>query len=229
MWFFCTSIRFPRLLTATTSSATDTCPKVASCPPGSQAAILDMICTYRNSPLSPTHKSHVASMWRGSIYIDHCAMEGLSTAGNIQGCPADALLAILSSKSIGQALKWVDVFVFFRTPSSSTTDTSGAKSHAYSYDLSSIWNVTDPLRVPWHPIKAKGQDFGPSVSYVGFVWNLEDHSLSLSPKKCLKYLEKVRTSLLSSHSISQKHTMSILGTLQHISFIYRDDCSTLPS
>jgi len=171
----------------------------------------------------------MASMWRSSIYIDHCTMEGLSTAGNIQGCPADALLAILRSKSIGPALKWVDDFVFFCTPSSSTTDTTGAESHAYSYDLSSVQNVTDPLRVPWHPIKAKGQDFGPSVSYVGFIRNLEDHSVSLSPKKCLKYLKKVRTSLLSSHSISRKHDMWVLGTLQHISFIYRDDRSTLPS
>jgi len=63
-------------------------------------------------------------------------------------------------------------------------------------------NITNPLRVPRHPIKVKGQDFGPTVSYVGLVWNLEDHSLSLSPKKHLKYLKKVCSSLCSSDSLS---------------------------
>ena len=155
-------------------------------------------------------------------------MEGLSTAGNIQGCLEDVLLEILKSKLISPALKCVNNFVLFHVPSSSATDATGAKSHTYSYNLSSIRNITNPLRVPWHPIEVKGQDFGPTVFYVGFVWNLEDHSVSLSLKKCLKYLKKVHSSLCSSDSFSQKHGMSILGTLQHISFIYRDGHSTLP-
>src|SRR5882724_9572991 len=228
MWFFCSSIRFPHLLTATTSSATDNCPKVASCPPGSQAASLDMIRAYRNSPLAPAHKPHVASMWHGSIYIDHCAMEGLSTAGNIQGGPADVLLAILHSKSIGPALKWVDDFVFFHAPTYCDTDAVGTVSYSYSYDLASVMKITDPLGIPWHPIEVKGQDFRPLVSYVGFVWNLELHTISLSPKKRTKYLEKVRSSLHTSNALSRKHCTSILRTLQHILFIYRDGRSRLP-
>jgi len=99
-------------------------------------------------------------------------MEGLSMAGNIQGFPADVLLAIFKLKSIGPALKWVDDFVLFHVPSLSATDAAGSTTHAYSYDLTSIMNITDPLRIPWHPIKVKGQDFGLMVSYVGFVWNL---------------------------------------------------------
>jgi len=52
-------------------------------------------------------------MWRGNIYVDHCAMEGLSSASNIQGFPADALVTIFSLKSISPVLKWVDDFILF--------------------------------------------------------------------------------------------------------------------
>jgi len=155
-------------------------------------------------------------------------MEGLSTAGNIQGGLADALLAILHSKSIGPALKWVDHFVFFRAPTYCDTDAAGMVSYSYSYDLASVMKIMDPLGIPWHPIEVKGQDFWLQVSYVGFMWNLELHTISLSPKKRTKYLKKVHSSLHTSNAPSRKQCTSILGTLQHISFIYRDGRSRLP-
>jgi len=71
---------------------------------------------YQISPLFPAHKSYVASMWHNQIYVDHCAMEGFLTAGNIQGSPANALVTIFKVKSIDELLKWVDDFVFFCIP-----------------------------------------------------------------------------------------------------------------
>jgi len=44
-------------------------------------------------------------------------MEGLSSAGNIQGALMNALIAILKLKSIPNVLKWVNDFVFFHVPS----------------------------------------------------------------------------------------------------------------
>jgi len=67
-----------------------------------------MVHAYDNLPLAPSHKPYVASMWRGRIYVDHCMMEVLSSARNIQGSPADALVTIFDSMSIGHAFKWVD-------------------------------------------------------------------------------------------------------------------------
>ena len=58
--------------------------KVSSCLPGTQAATLNIIWAYRNSLLIPCHKAYVASMWHNKIYVDHCAMEGLSSLGNIR-------------------------------------------------------------------------------------------------------------------------------------------------
>jgi len=167
-------------------------------------------------------------MWQGCIYIDHCTMEGLSSVGNIQGGPADMLIVIFTSKSISPALKWVDNFVIFHVPSS-YANTEGFTNYTYPYDLPTIMDITNPLGVPLHPIDIKGMDFNSWVSYVGFTWDLELHTVSLSIKKHLKYLAKICHSLhVDYSSFSQKECMSILGTLQHISFIYKEGCLTLP-
>src|SRR5882724_402248 len=125
-------------------------------------------------------------MWKGGIYIDHCTMEGLFSTGNIQGCPADILVTIFHKKSIGPVLKWVDDFAIFCSPVSSSTNANGVIEYSYSYNLPMIMDIMDPLGVPWHPIETKGQEFGSMVSYVSFIWDLEFHSISLSPKKMLK-------------------------------------------
>jgi len=54
-----------------------------------------------------------------------------------------------------------------------------------------IFWVTDPLGIPWHPIEKKGQDFGVMVKYVGFLWDLVHHKVSLPEKKCIKLLSKL--------------------------------------
>jgi len=124
-------------------------------------------------------------------------MEGFFSAGNIQGAPADTLIKILEANSIPIVLKWVDNFIFFCTPklseSHSLTDLQ------YRNDITAILSITNPLGIPWHPIEAKGQDFHSTVSYVGFIWSLDSHSISLSCKKSIKYLAKV-TAFLSNAS-----------------------------
>ena len=80
----------------------------------------------------------------------------------------------------------------------------------------------DPLGVPWHLVDIKGQDFAPSVTYVGFLWDIQDWSMSLPSKKQLKYLDKMRAFQSSMKlMISCKEVMSIHGMLQHITFVYR--------
>jgi len=127
-------------------------------------------------------------------------MEGLSSARNIQGSPADVLVAVLNSRSISPVLKWLDDFVLFRTPSSSYIDVDGIPNYTYSHDLSTVMDVTTPLGIPWHPVETKGQDFDSKVSYIGFIWDLKHHSVSLAPKKHLKYLAKVRSFLHAGSS-----------------------------
>jgi len=96
-------------------------------------------------------------------------MEGLSLAGNIQGNPVDALVAILQHHSIPNVLKWVDNFCIFCSPSHSSYDSNGTLIYHYPFKLQSVHDITGPLGVPWHLIEIKGQDFGSTVPYIGFV------------------------------------------------------------
>jgi len=66
--------------------------KVATAPEGTQATSLDIERAYHNSPIIPCHKPYLATSWNNSIYVGHVAVEGLATAGGIQGNAADALL-----------------------------------------------------------------------------------------------------------------------------------------
>jgi len=76
-----------------------------------------MVQAYRNSPIIPAHKKYLAVSWHDSIYMQHNAIEGLSSVGGIQGAPADTCIEILCANKITPILKWVDDFVIFRSPS----------------------------------------------------------------------------------------------------------------
>jgi len=118
-------------------------------------------------------------MWHGEIWVDHCAMEGLSAAGNNQGVPANALISILKFHRICHILKWIDDFCVFWTPIIENSPLP----LKYAFDISSIHSIMEPLGIPWHPIEIKGQEFAMTVPYIGFVWDLANHLVSLTTKE----------------------------------------------
>ena len=120
-----------------------------------EAATLDMVQAYRNSPIIPEHKKYLAVCWRDEIYVQHNAVEGLSSAGGIQGTPADTCIEILHANDISPVFKWVNDFVIFRSPSDHhTTLTDRSYDYdtdcTYAYDLTCMMQITDPLGIPWH-------------------------------------------------------------------------------
>jgi len=108
--------------------------------------------------------------WKGGVYMQHVAFEGLATAGGIQGCVTDATLDVLIFHNIEPAVEWVDDFIFFRFPQA--IGSSSLSSTTFSFDLASILTITEPLGIPWHPISRKGHDFQTFFSYVSFNWDL---------------------------------------------------------
>ena len=94
-----------------------------------------MVQAYRNSPIIPMHKRYLAVSWQDNIYVQHNAIEGLSSAGGIQGTPADVCIEILRASKIMPILKWVDDFVIFRSPS---TSSMSADDYTFDYDLACI-------------------------------------------------------------------------------------------
>jgi len=176
----------------------------------------------------PIHKPCLAVSWQDKIYVGHVAVEGLATVGSIQGTPADALLDILCVHGIKHVFKWVDDFIIFHIPIRLEDELSGSFP-VFDFDLASLFSITGPLGIPWNPIERKGQDFTSSVRYMVFPWDLELHRVSLPDKKCIKLLSKIQSFLsLSSSPITHHACVSLHGSLQHITFIYREGRSALP-
>ena len=109
--------------------------------------------------------------------MQHVTIEGLATAGGIQGTIADVCLAILEYHGVKLAVKWVDDFIFFREP------THLFDCPQFPYGLSGILTLTNPLGIPWHSIAKKGQDFALRFDYVGFCWDIATRCVSVPHDK----------------------------------------------
>ena len=120
---------------ASTHCISNCCTQISSCPDGTQAASLDILKAYRNSPIFPKHKCCLPIIWQDSVHVHHVAIDSLAMASGIQGSLDDACGLILKHQGIGPAVKWVDDFIFFRSPLS-LQDTS------FPYDLSDILCIT---------------------------------------------------------------------------------------
>ena len=95
------------------------CTLIRSLPPGTQAATRDIAEAYRIIPL---HENQ----WPGVVVhvsndpelftLNTSNSFGCATAGGLFGLFGDALVDLLRMRGIGPILKWVDDFVFIRTP-----------------------------------------------------------------------------------------------------------------
>ena len=158
-------------------------------------------------------------MWNDHIYVQHVAIEGLATAGCIQGTIADVCVELLKGAGIHPVVKWVDGFVFFCSPTTSLSQNAPTPT-LFTYDLDTILNFTSPLGIPWHPILRKGQDFGPTFAYIGFVWDLDSRSITITTEKKDQVLCKLTTFLINTpHKAKWQETASLHGSLQHLTFV----------
>ena len=141
------------------------------------------------------------------------------------------MLDILCHQAIPDVFKWVDDVVIFRSPVASSFDARSSSSAQFSYsiDLQYFFDVTSPLGIPWHPVNKKGQDFPPSVKYVGFLWDISSHQVLLTDKKRTKLLAKLDSFLSSPHlKATHQECASLHSSLQHVTFVYKDGHSVLP-
>jgi len=120
-------------------------------------------------------------MWHDSFYVEYCAMKGLASSGNNQGVPADALIGLLKHHGVDEVLKMGDNFCLFHVPVSITTDKDGVLVAHFSTDIDLVLMFTSLLGIPWHPVAIKGQCFTSTVTYVSFLWDLDNHMVSLLP------------------------------------------------
>ena len=153
------------------------------------------------------------------VYVQHVAIKGLSTPGSIQGTVADATIAVLKAHDIRPMIKWVDDFIFFQCPVHLPPAINSP--FVFSFNLSSILNITEPFSIPWHPLTRKGHDFQDSFSYVRFEWDIFSKSVSISSVKHIRILSKVSTLLSDPHPhVNKKTVTSIHESLQHVTVVY---------
>ncbi len=100
---------------------------------------------------------------------------------------------------------------------------------SYPYDMASAKKLIEPLSIPWH--KTKWSDFASIFVYIGIQWDIENKRASLPEHKRLKFLHRVRQfiDLYSNHPVLLAPTLSLQGSLVHISFVYLLGSSHLPS
>jgi hypothetical protein len=97
---------------------------------------------------------------------------------------------------------------------------SNREVYQYDYDLTRAKDLIAPLGVPWH--QEKGQPFGDTVEYLGFLWNIPLKSVILTASKKRKYIVRLSQFLSSfeHHRVPKKEGESVAGYLQHSTFVY---------
>lgn len=191
-------------------------------PKGSQAATLDVSAAFRCCPIRPDQQIHFVISWNNLFYIDHNAPFGASSSGGVFGQIADAFIVICKANKITQCTKWVDDFLFLRSPIPSSLP------HLeYPFSLDDIYNLSAPLGLPWKASKTR--PFASSFLYLGFMWDLDAKTVQIPHDKKLKYIRKLEPWQHTPNKFTLHNAQSLLGTLVHCTLAITDGRSRLPA
>lgn len=188
--------------------------------PGTEAATLDVDSAFRCCPIRPSQQPLFVVGWEGFYYLDHNAPFGARSSGGVFGHTADAMVAILASRGIFPTKKWVDNFVFFRSP----TTTNGVTK--FNFSLNDIYDIASGLGWPWK--HSKTRPFATTFKFLGFIWNLDRKTVEIPDDKRVKYISKLEKWTASSRH-TRKEAEALHGTLVHCSLAIPDSRSRLPA
>ena len=91
---------------------------------------------------------------------------------------------------------------------------------SHTYNFTHINHITDHLGVPWEP--SMDTPFSSIPVYIGFVWDLENKTVSLIPAKQLKYSNVILKWLgVSAHILEQ--VQKLHRQLSHASLVIPED------
>jgi hypothetical protein len=203
--------------------------QITAAPPGAQACTLDIKQFHRTCSVIPSHKPWLVLQGApGQFYIDHDHPFGAACASSNAGMIANALVDIWEGEGVGPIAKYEDDLNIFRIPSTEGQFTEGE--FRYDYDRAEMLRRVSSLGIPWHEEKGDGH-FKFQTVFIGFLWDIPQKRVSLPETKRLKFLERVRLFL---HRFSKKpcHLLDvekIHGSLCHVTFIYLEGRSHLPS
>lgn len=193
---------------------------VISAPPGTQAATFDVDSAYRNIPVHPLDRAHTVVMWEDAFYVDLNVPFGATSSSGVFGRVADAAVHIFASIGIKPVKKWVDDFVFFRSPTPNVTPI------AYPFDEEAIYQIGQELGLPWK--RKKTRPFAPEFTYLGFLWNIPEATVAITEPKKTKYKPRLQ-GFIQVERATREAVEKVLGTLVHCSLAVPEGRSHLPS
>ena len=94
----------------------------------------------------------------------------------------------------------------------------------FTYNIADIDNVSHELSIPWEA--SKDQPFVSSTTYIGFVWDIAQRTVVISPAKTEKYIGAIN-SWLVRHRHTLKNVQELYGKLLHAAFILLQGCAYL--
>ena len=184
---------------------THTSEMILELPPGARAATFDISAAYRITPVRPAQQNALCIYWRGKIYIDRAVMFGLTSSAGVFGAVADMLVAIYRAAGFHPICKWVDDFFVIQLP-------------GQTWSEEDFICLTAKLGVPWATEKTR--PLASLQQYIGFIWDLEEKTVSLPPGKRAATLTLIEAWLRDQARFTAHEAASLHGKLVHTSCIY---------
>jgi len=192
---------------------------------------MDIEAFHRTCSVLPSHKPWLVVQGRpGTFYIDHNHPFGAACASSNSGMIANAVVDIWEAEGVGPILKYEDDLKVFRMPSADGAFVDGE--FRYDYDREDMLHRIEPLGVPWHPGKGDNR-FTFITTFIGYLWDIPQRTVSLPEEKWLKFRERVRRFLNdfcdTHHPCHLLDVQKIHGSLCHVAFVYTHGRSRLSS
>jgi hypothetical protein len=144
--------------------------------------VLDIEKFHHTCPILPAHKKMFLLKGPKGFCIKHNAPFSCSSSSSSVGIIANAGVDIWSAEGVDPTEKYEDDMSNFRYPIPSRKPAP----YSYTYNRTeALWRITC-LRIPWHPIKF--HDYAFIFTFLGFLWNLTDRTITLPEAKRKKFL-----------------------------------------
>ncbi|KAG8963544.1 hypothetical protein FRC05_004609 [Tulasnella sp. 425] len=144
---------------------------IASAPPGTIAVSVNIKAVFRTIPIIPSPWKYIVVQVNDCFFIKKCLPFGITTAVGVHGETVDTSAGFLKWMGFDEIFKGI-YYLLFLLPG-----------------LTAIFDLTNFLSVPLHLDVV--QQFGPSIKYIGFNWDITAKTVSLPKKKRLKYHGKL--------------------------------------
>jgi len=208
---------------------THTFNQISHAPPGTQACTLDIKKFHCTCPVLPSHKPWlVIQGMSDNFFINHAHPFGSTCTSSNAGMIVNAVVDIWRAEGVFPVPKYEDDLKAFQFPSASGPFIEGE--FRYDYDQSEMLNRIASLGVPWHDKKGD-ERFSFMTTFIGFLWDIPKKLVSLPEGKRNKFHQRILQFLIDFegwpchlHDVEKIH-----GSLCHITFIYLDGHSHLPS